>query len=534
MGGIVLQLKTLVHRLNQSFTVHLTVDLQQHNPEIRRAQFISSGFLSQSPKCLYLDTTGNQLVTLSYWDGEQLQPVGTVALGAQLTTTIAIQNQLLKLLLQLGKALTWTVTLQTAINTLAINAITADFDTTLKDATDLLENPVAIIDLNGQILSRSHTTNSNSPSIPAAVETNKVARWLLDHGFAPENPNFLTQVYMAKDNLSAGPILITPLATAGEPIGYLVMTALKTPLNDVQALLINQIGQVIAGSLVKNQLMSTAESQRDQLLNMLLTERQSATFAAQFAEQHATLPTAMVLVKCEPLTGQSPVILQQRLQYLLTPHFKQVLVSTFKQCCYALISLTLPAYNGAAFKATLTQITQHADCRLIVSQHYVNPEDTVAAYTVCNRTARLKTFRGRVVFCEDQFYNLALDRVNHVEILPFFINPALRELLAYDAHNKTDLVATLDGYLQATCNLSQTVKNLYVHPNTLRNRLKHISTITGCDLRDAETCFKLASSFKLQRFLVANNYSPSSTLPTSDPQPQNRRADEAQFEQPRS
>lgn len=523
-----MKLTVLMDQLTTVFATTTTLDPTRSDPEIERAEFTCTQFAPRT-HCLYLDPDDGHQVQLSYWTGHARVVVGTVELGDHLATTIAVQNQLLKLLIQLGQFLTWSPTLQTAINTLAINAITADFDTTLKNAVDLLQNPLAIIDLNGQILSRSHTTNINGPSIHAAVETNKVARWLLEHGFAPDSRNFLTQVYMAKDNLSAGPMLITPLANGSEPIGYLVMATLKSPLNDVQALLINQIGRVLAGSIVKNQIMPTAESQRDQLLNMLLTERQSATFAAQFTEQRATLPDAMVLVKCEPLTERSPLILQQRLQYLLAPHFKQVLVSTYQQQCLALISLSLPRYNGTDFRTTLKRITERADCRLIVSQHYVNPEDTFAAYTVCNRVARLKTFRGRIVFCEDQFYNLALDRVNHIEILPFFINPALRELMAYDVQNNTDLVSTLDGYLEATCHLTQTAKNLYIHPNTLRNRLSHITAITGCDLHDAETCFKLASSFKLQRFLVSNKFSPSSTLPTNDPQPQQRRADETQF-----
>lgn len=106
----------------------------------------------------------------------------------------------------------------------------------------------------------------------------------------------------------------------------------------------------------------------------------------------------MVLIRCEPLADQAPMILQQRLQYLMMPRFKQVLVSTYQQQCVALIPISLVAYNQNQFKLTLQQITKQADCRLIVSQHYVNPEDTFAAYTVCERTAQLKTGRGRVIF----------------------------------------------------------------------------------------------------------------------------------------
>ena len=506
-----MQLKPLLHQLATTFEVTGQASFT-HNPEVTHVQFVSATEPLAVHR-LYLQPESSQMVRLSYdWQGNR-QTVGQVNLGAGLTTVIAAQNQLLKLLMTLGQCLHLVVQLQGAINQLAINAITKDFDTTLTQAVQLLKNPLAIIDLNGEILSRSHTTQLNETSIHAAVETNRVGRWLLDHGFAPDAPDFLTQVYVAQDRLSAGPMLITPLANGDEPIGYLVMPTLNKPLNDRQALLINAIGQVIAGSLVKNQIMPTAESQRDRLLNLLLAERQGAALADQFAEQHVQLPTAMVLLRCEPLVEQAPMILQQRLQYLMLPRFRQVLVSTYHQQCVALISISLAAYNQNKFKTTLQAIAQQADCRLIVSQHYVNPEDTFAAYTVCERTAKLKTNRGRVIFCEDQFYDLALARVNHLEILPFFINPALRLLLAYDQQNHADLVPTLDAYLQATCNLTRTAKHLYIHPNTLRNRLQHITVLTGCDLRDAETCFKLAASFKLQNFLAQHQYQYRADIP---------------------
>ncbi|WP_434433222.1 PucR family transcriptional regulator [Lactiplantibacillus paraplantarum] len=511
-----MQLKPLLRQLAATFEVNIDTKFT-HNPEVTHVQFVDMTEALMVHR-LYLQPESSQIVRLSYsWHGHR-RTVGVVNLGVRLTTVIAAQNQLLKLLMTLGKCLHHDIQIQAAINQLAINAITADFDTTLAQAVRLLKNPLAIIDLNGEILTRSHTTQLNGTSIHAAVETNRVGQWLLDHGFAPDTPDFLTQVYVAEDRLSAGPMLITPLANGTEPIGYLVMPALNQPLNDQQALLINAIGQVIAGSLVKNQIMPTAESQRDRLLNLLLTERQGGTFADQFAEQHVQLPTAMVLIRCEPLADQAPIILQQRLQYLMLPRFKQVLVSTYHQQCMALISIGLAAYNQNQFKIALQQITKQADCRLIVSQHYVNPEDTFAAYTVCERTAQLKTGRGRVIFCEDQFYNLALARVNHLEILPFFINPALRLLLAYDQQNHAELLPTLDAYLHATCNLTRTAKQLYVHPNTLRNRLQHISELTGCDLRDAETCFKLAASFKLQQFLVQHQYQyrPDIPIPTQD------------------
>lgn len=508
-----MQLSQLITQLATKFDSQSLAPLA-NDPDILQAQFATNHETVGPAQTVLLRPHAPRKVRLCYGD----QAVAVVTLGPQTATVATIQNQLLQLLLMIGKLVRPATTALITINQLAITAITADFDAVLQQTVQLLGNPVAIIDLNGQVLSRSHTTALNGASIQTAVTQNQIGRWLLEHGFATNKTDFSTQIYVAHDKLSSVPMLITPLAANQEPLGYLVMPALKTPLSACHALLINDLGKVIAGSLVKNQVLPTATAQHDRLLNMLLTERQSTTFAAQFEKQQVALPTAMVFLKCEPLTGQSPVVLQQRLRYLLAPAFKTVLITIHQQQCVALLSLSLADYNSPQFKQRLQKLTIQADCRLIVSNFYQHPADTFAAYTVCERTAQLKTYRGRVVFCEDEFYNLALARVNHLEILPFFINPALKGLLDYDAQHETELVATLDAYLMATCHLTRTAEQLYVHPNTLRNRLKHISEITGCDLRDANTCFKLASAFKLQRYLERNNYTPT-VVPTDDPEP---------------
>ena len=60
---------------------------------------------------------------------------------------------------------------------------------------------------------------------------------------------------------------------------------------------------------------------------------------------------------------------------------------------------------------------------------------------------------------------------------------ALRRLLAYDRSRRTELVRTLDEYLARRGNIAATAQALYVHPNTLRQRLQRIRAITGIDLR---------------------------------------------------
>jgi GAF domain-containing protein len=60
---------------------------------------------------------------------------------------------------------------------------------------------------------------------------------------------------------------------------------------------------------------------------------------------------------------------------------------------------------------------------------------------------------------------------------------AVSKLADYDAQRGAQLVATLEEFLRRHGNISATSEALYVHPNTLRQRLRRIAELSGLDLR---------------------------------------------------
>jgi len=60
---------------------------------------------------------------------------------------------------------------------------------------------------------------------------------------------------------------------------------------------------------------------------------------------------------------------------------------------------------------------------------------------------------------------------------------AVVKLAEYDRERNASLLATLEEYLRRHGNISSTSEALYVHPNTLRQRLRRIADLTGLDLR---------------------------------------------------
>jgi DNA-binding PucR family transcriptional regulator len=60
---------------------------------------------------------------------------------------------------------------------------------------------------------------------------------------------------------------------------------------------------------------------------------------------------------------------------------------------------------------------------------------------------------------------------------------AVARIAEYDRQRSTSLLKTLEEFLRRRGNISATAEALYVHPNTLRQRLRRIVEVSGLDLR---------------------------------------------------
>jgi sugar diacid utilization regulator/putative methionine-R-sulfoxide reductase with GAF domain len=60
---------------------------------------------------------------------------------------------------------------------------------------------------------------------------------------------------------------------------------------------------------------------------------------------------------------------------------------------------------------------------------------------------------------------------------------AVTHIAEYDRQRQTALLKTLEEFLRRRGNISATAEALYVHPNTLRQRLRRIQELSGVDLR---------------------------------------------------
>ena len=100
-------------------------------------------------------------------------------------------------------------------------------------------------------------------------------------------------------------------------------------------------------------------------------------------------------------------------------------------------------------------------------------------------------------YCQDLALPFLLRVLRNEPATADLLHPALSTLATYDAESKSELVKTLDTYVSTGCNQVECARQLHVHLNTLKYRLKRISEMTGLDFKDQDELFYLRLSIAL-------------------------------------
>jgi len=95
-----------------------------------------------------------------------------------------------------------------------------------------------------------------------------------------------------------------------------------------------------------------------------------------------------------------------------------------------------------------------------------------------------------------QFLDVLLEKRRQDE----FENLAIERLKEYDQSHNTELLATLEAYLDENESMQKTVARLHIHANTLTYRLKRIAEIMGVELTMPAQKFMLYLDLKLMHW----------------------------------
>ncbi|MDX6642647.1 MAG: hypothetical protein QOD76_609 [Solirubrobacteraceae bacterium] len=107
-----------------------------------------------------------------------------------------------------------------------------------------------------------------------------------------------------------------------------------------------------------------------------------------------------------------------------------------------------------------------------------------------------------LAFEETGAYRLLLPAMSeHPEELQRFYADTLEPLIAYDEQYETDLVQTLETFLECDGNVAQSAQRLYTHRHTIRYRLERVRELSGLDVSSSDGREKLSLGLKAMRVL---------------------------------
>ena len=110
--------------------------------------------------------------------------------------------------------------------------------------------------------------------------------------------------------------------------------------------------------------------------------------------------------------------------------------------------------------------------------------------------------RGLLAFEDTGSYRLLLPAMSEdpAELERFF-DETVAPLAAYDDQYETELVATVEAYLDNDGNVTPTAETLFTHRHTVRYRLERVRELCGHDLSSTEGREKLGLGLKAMRVL---------------------------------
>jgi sugar diacid utilization regulator len=170
-----------------------------------------------------------------------------------------------------------------------------------------------------------------------------------------------------------------------------------------------------------------------------------------------------------------------------------------------------PGADAAAARRVATAVVRELEAALpgftltvARSRHAGDPADLHRAGAEALLAANVAEARGllQLSFEETGAYRLLLPAMSEdpTELEGFF-DETVAPLVAYDDQYETELVRTLETFLDADGNVAGTAERLFTHRHTVRYRLERVKELTSLDVGSTDGRERLSLGLKAMRVL---------------------------------
>jgi GAF domain-containing protein len=306
----------------------------------------------------------------------------------------------------------------------------------------------------------------------------------------------------------AADLLVTPLAAGDERVGVLCATAADRRFNDQDAEVARAVAHVAAVAIKRAELiegLTTANTIKD--LFEALAAGATSFAAARAGELRCDLTAPYLVLSAQPAGARDQssgewLAAAETLGHGLAALAPRSAIEAGPGPVRALLAF------GGARRPTVDALLREArelgraNAAVIgVSELRESPADSAGAY----REARDATTiahallrdGGAIAYSQVGAYRY-LVQIGADNAPRDRMRAAVDLLIDYDRRRRTALLDTLERYLSERRSVIESARALYIHPNTLRQRLGRIEELTGLDL-DSDDLLSLELAIKLAR-----------------------------------
>ncbi|MBM4423246.1 MAG: hypothetical protein FJ030_07615 [Chloroflexi bacterium] len=381
---------------------------------------------------------------------------------------------------------------------------------------DILERSILIESPTHEVLA----STQHGPVDESRLRTIEVGRTPVEVAYRLRKRGVYAQLQKAKRPIRLGTMpdigmwmerVVAPIVSGGEALGYIWIVAGDHPLTELDEIAIDHAATVAALALMKEQAVrESQQTMRGDLLTQLLrppNEYDGATVErARSAGYHLDRAHQVLFVVGAPPAGGSVGQLASRLESWLRGIEVWGLV-VGRERGVALIIDSNSNEAGRELAERIVNEIGHAAFPLQagVSAARANGlrpayDEAVEAVEVGARLGAAKVTCYWALGLLDWLYRLPPEAMSGNVFLA-----KVRALAEHDAKSNSDLVKTLEAYLEFGGALAEAAAAINVHRNTLLYRLGRIESIAGVDLKDAGQRLNLHVALKGWRLYSSHN-----------------------------
>ncbi|MEH6907796.1 helix-turn-helix domain-containing protein [Neobacillus drentensis] len=330
------------------------------------------------------------------------------------------------------------------------------------------------------------------------------------------------EAYTIVENES-GRYLLFHLRSGEKHCGFILLQELPGMVIDICIeQIIHAIPAITSYLMKEDAVMLAHRSYKDLFLyNLLYNNLESEHGLIQQGKQWGwdfTKPTQLMVMRLDtntdfPKGNVDLDAIMRKIRSLITAAFLQAIIFPI-QGNIVIIVFDMPDHTPKVRKERMVVLAnrihkeiEHSldtmECQIGLGRHYPSNMQLFRSFYEAKVALELGKYESNhrsVRHFEDIGIARLLSNV-HNDLLHEYYEATLGELILLDEENDDFYMVTLEAFYNHNGDINQTAEQLYIHPNTLRKRLKKLETILNVDFNQMEDMLKIFVALKIRKIL---------------------------------